>query len=161
MLSIYGWGISLEIAHRCLSQHFTDYKSTLVQVMAWCRQATSHYLSQCCPRSLSPYDVTRPQWVKQKWMNLEGIPVNRVIYVICIICTEFGVSLVQNKQQISITTNNVQSHKKYLTRLRKVNSLKPDDAHICQWTASLFQAMAPVWYQAITWTNTDLLSHRN
>ena len=31
--------------------------------MAWCRQATSHYLSQCWPRSLSPYDVTRPQWV--------------------------------------------------------------------------------------------------
>ena len=39
-------------------------KSTLVQVMAWCRQATSHYLSQCWPRSLSPYGVTRPQWVK-------------------------------------------------------------------------------------------------
>ena len=36
-------------------------KSTLVQVMAWC-QATSHYLSQCWPRSLSPYDITRPQW---------------------------------------------------------------------------------------------------
>ena len=31
--------------------------------MAWCRQATSHYLSQCWPRSLSPYGVTRPQWV--------------------------------------------------------------------------------------------------
>ena len=43
MLSIYGWGISLEIAHRCLSQDFTDDKSTLVQVMAWCRQAPSHY----------------------------------------------------------------------------------------------------------------------
>ena len=42
----------------------TDDKSTLVQVMAWCRQATSHYLSQCWPRSLSPYGVTRPQWVK-------------------------------------------------------------------------------------------------
>ena len=26
--------------------------STLVQVMAWCRQATSHYLSQCWPKSL-------------------------------------------------------------------------------------------------------------
>ena len=31
--------------------------------MAWCRQATRHYLSQSWPRSLSPYDVTRPQWV--------------------------------------------------------------------------------------------------
>ena len=33
----------------------TDYKSILVQVMAWCHQASSHYLSQCWP--------TRPQWV--------------------------------------------------------------------------------------------------
>ena len=31
--------------------------------MAWCRQAPSHYMSQCWPRSLSPHDVTRPQWV--------------------------------------------------------------------------------------------------
>ena len=41
----------------------TDDKSTLVQVMAWCRQATSHYLSQCWPRYLSSYGMTRPQWV--------------------------------------------------------------------------------------------------
>ena len=46
-----------------MSLDFTDDQSTLVQVMAWCRQATSHYLSQCWPRSLSPYDITRPQWV--------------------------------------------------------------------------------------------------
>ena len=42
---------------------FTDDKSTLVQIMAWCHQATSHYLSQCWPRSLLPYGVTRLQWV--------------------------------------------------------------------------------------------------
>ena len=46
-----------------MSQGLTDDKSTLVQVMAWCRQATSHYLSQFWPRSMSPYGVTRPQWV--------------------------------------------------------------------------------------------------
>ena len=32
--------------------------------MAWCRQATSHCMKQCWPRSMSPYGVTRPQWVK-------------------------------------------------------------------------------------------------
>ena len=47
-----------------LTSLFTDGQSTLVQVMAWCRQATSHYLSQCWLRSLMPYGVTRPQWVK-------------------------------------------------------------------------------------------------
>ena len=38
-------------------------KSTLVQVMAWCRQATSHYLSQCWPRPMPPYGVISPWWV--------------------------------------------------------------------------------------------------
>ena len=46
-----------------MPQDVTDDKSTLVQVMAWCRQATSHYLNQCWPRSPTPYGVTRPQWV--------------------------------------------------------------------------------------------------
>ena len=49
--------------------NLADDKSTLVQVMAWCRQATSHYLSQCWPRSVSPYGVTRPQWVINHWLS--------------------------------------------------------------------------------------------
>ena len=63
ILVIDGWGISCEITLIWMSLDFTDDQSTLVQVMAWCRQATSHYLSQCWPRSLLPYGVTRPQWV--------------------------------------------------------------------------------------------------
>ena len=60
----HGWGISYEIAFRWMPLDLTDNKSTLVQVMIWCRQATSHYLSQCWPRSLLPYGITLPQWVK-------------------------------------------------------------------------------------------------
>ena len=41
----------------------TEDTSTLVLVLAWCRQATSRYLNQCRPRSSTPYGVTRPQWV--------------------------------------------------------------------------------------------------
>ena len=63
-----GWGISYKIALRWTSLDLTDDKSTLVQVMAWCRQAPSHYLSQCWPRSLSSYGITRPQWVKRATM---------------------------------------------------------------------------------------------
>ena len=40
---------------------WTNVESTLVQVMAWCCQATSHYLGQCWPISMLPYGVTRPQ----------------------------------------------------------------------------------------------------
>ena len=55
---------SKDNARRWMPRDLTDDKSTSVQVMAWCRQATSHYLSQCWPRFLSLYGVTRPQWVK-------------------------------------------------------------------------------------------------
>ena len=61
------WGISSEIAPTWKPQDRNDDKSTLVQVMAWCHQAKSHYLSQCWPSSLSPYGVTRPQWVILMW----------------------------------------------------------------------------------------------
>ena len=33
--------------------------------MAWCRQATDHYLGQYSLRSMSPYGLSRPQWVKE------------------------------------------------------------------------------------------------
>ena len=59
-----GWDISCKIALRWMPLDLIDDKSTLVQVMAWCHQATSHYLSQCWPRFMLPYGVTRPQWVK-------------------------------------------------------------------------------------------------
>ena len=62
---------SCETALRSMPQNPSDDKSTLVQVMAWCRQAASHYLSQCCPRSLSPYGVTRPQWVNMSYYCLQ------------------------------------------------------------------------------------------
>ena len=64
------WSISCEIAIRWMPQHLTDHQSTLVQLMAWCHKSTSHYLSQCWPRSLSPYDVTKPQWVKWCVINV-------------------------------------------------------------------------------------------
>ena len=68
---------SCETALRSMPQNPSDDKSTLVQVMAWCRQAASHYLSQCCPRSLSPYGVTRPQWVNElghNWLGSKPLP---------------------------------------------------------------------------------------
>ena len=64
---------------RCMPQDLTDDKSTLFQVMAWCRQATSHYPNQCWLRSPMPYGVTRPQWVKHipnlKYINIQYFPI--------------------------------------------------------------------------------------
>ena len=56
--------VSGEIALRWMPQNTHDDKSRLVQEMAWCHQAASHYLSQCWYRStMLPYDVTRSKWI--------------------------------------------------------------------------------------------------
>ena len=65
--------LSNDNALKSMPWDLTDDKSTLVQVMAWCRQATSHYLSQCRPSSMSPNGVTRPQWVKCLGANSSNI----------------------------------------------------------------------------------------
>ena len=58
-----------DIALRYMPQNLTNEKSTLVQVIAWCRQATSRYLSQCQSRFMSPCGITRPKWVVSWWRH--------------------------------------------------------------------------------------------
>ena len=61
-------GIHCEIASREIPQNSTNEKSTLVQVMACCRQATSHYLSQCWLRFMLPYSITwYNDWSMSMW----------------------------------------------------------------------------------------------
>ena len=55
--------IQVNITLEWMPEDHVDGKSTLIQVMAWCHQATSHYLNQCWPRFLIPCGATRPQWV--------------------------------------------------------------------------------------------------
>ena len=55
----------------------TDDKSTLFQATAWCPLTTSHYLRQCCLRSILSHDITWPQWVNK-------YNVNRVINYACL-----------------------------------------------------------------------------
>ena len=84
MLATDGWGVSWEITLRWIPLVLTDDKSTLVQVMAWCRQAlpepmltqtssvtslqsvegTKPLSTIIWPKSETPYGFTEPQWVK-------------------------------------------------------------------------------------------------
>ena len=90
ILVIDDWGISCEIALTWKPHDLTDDKSTLVQVMAWCRQATSHYLSQCWPSSLSPYGVTRPQWVNSLDPGIYGSNFISIFYKLITQNSSFG-----------------------------------------------------------------------
>ena len=53
-----------------------EFESPFVQpwVMAWCCLATSHhYLNQWWPTSVTPYDMTRLQWINPKLLYLQYI----------------------------------------------------------------------------------------
>ena len=101
-------GIHCEITFRWMSHNLTDEKSALVQVMAWCLQAASHYLSQCWHRSMLPYGIMRPQWVKMipPHKALECYPSlsYSVTATVLMFTSEFGwhlsVSLEANYQQV-------------------------------------------------------------
>ena len=62
---------SCKIALRWMPQITFDDKLTLVQVMAWCHQATSHYLNQSWLRSMLPYGTTRLQWVNCYYLYIK------------------------------------------------------------------------------------------
>ena len=66
VLLIGNFTSSKDSALRWMPRKLIDDKSTLVQAMAWCREAASHCLSHCWPSSMSPYGVTRPKLVKSK-----------------------------------------------------------------------------------------------
>ena len=85
---------SKDKALRWMPRDLTDGKSTLVQVMAWCRQATSHHLSQCWSSSTSPYGVTRPQWVNTLRQKQNGWHFPEDIFK-CIFLNENGCILMK------------------------------------------------------------------
>ena len=60
------WRHSNEIAMRCMC-----HSPILIQEMAWCHQATSHYRIQWCRTT---HGLTKGQWVKpRKWTTNSGI----------------------------------------------------------------------------------------
>ena len=72
-ISYQSYSKSCEFALWWMPQYIIDDELTMVQVMVWCRQATSHYLIQCWPKSvssLSPKKLTRPRRVKTIWDKL-------------------------------------------------------------------------------------------
>ena len=81
VITIYLTHCPLENLHEILDMLFqTDFSDWWLRhplwncpnmniIQHWCHQAISHYLSQCWLRSLLPYGVTRPQWVKPSHSN--------------------------------------------------------------------------------------------
>ena len=60
---------SYKIVVMWIEKNLTDDESMMVQEMAWCHQATSHYQNQCLPRFMSPYGIIRPQSIKKCFLE--------------------------------------------------------------------------------------------
>ena len=50
--------LSVQVTIDWMPGDLVDDKLKLDQVTAWCHPETSHYLSQCWPRSMAPYQAT-------------------------------------------------------------------------------------------------------
>ena len=64
-------GTRCEIVLSRMPQKLTDEKSTLVQLMAWWRQETRHYLSQCSVycRAIALFDLMFFRWRNRLWIK--------------------------------------------------------------------------------------------
>ena len=156
--------IFCEIAIRWMRQLLTDPLSKLVQVMAWCRQATSHYLSQCWPRSLSPYDVIRPKWVKTKWLTF--CIVHLRMHFIVWQCLNFYLSFIEvwSSLQLICAHDDVIKWKhfqRYRPFVQGIHCSPVNSPHKGQWRGALMFSL--IWAWTNGWVNNgeagDLRRH--
>ena len=152
---------------RWIPRDFTDDKSTLVQVMAWCHQASSHYLNHCWPSSVPPYGITGPQWVKL----YEGSCITKLIPHESDVKPMTAHLVFENCIWKSLCHWIISVWQQNLTHWvldKMCDTLKEtllyfdsNFTYICSWwsywlidnTSALVQVMA--WRQAIPWTNDD------
>ena len=107
-------------------------KSALVEVMAWCHLATSHYLNQWWPCSIPYYGIIRGLWVNPLRPN--NIYINGFVQD----CS----NSIANAMEL------MQSCAKPLICFNKHTNAVSDNG------------LSPVWRQAIIWTNAATLSIR-
>ena len=127
-------------------------KSTLVQVMAWCRQATSHYLSQCWPRSLSPYGIIRPQ-VKSLTHTIAQMSGNKTSH------QKYGWIAHSDPLGPDLISKTKQREMQLCAYFTYWLLVMPHGNKELGWHRFMLWLVA-WWYQAITWTNVDFSSVR-
>ena len=74
--------ISIKMSLKFIPKGQVDNKSVLFQVMAWCHHATSHYLNQCWPSSLTHICDSPGRWVKVRAQDRSPIMATRVTWPI-------------------------------------------------------------------------------
>ena len=119
IFELINWIDILRNSHEIVLWRMPKYQfhdeSTLVQVMAWCQQATCLYLSQCWPSSWSPYGVTRPQWVKTSSKKIG----KKTFCDLTIFWTLRNPKKKPTEQSLISIGLNISDHVKFITRVWK------------------------------------------
>ena len=96
--------------------------------MAWCRQATSHYMGQCWPSSVSLPDMSMPQWVIKICVCLKcASEITRTI-LITIIVEEYYHRL-----------------RRYINYVNLNLNLNPGISAKKSWHGNAFRITFPIW----------------
>ena len=133
---------SYGIALSWIPHNTFDDESTLVKVMAWCCQPTSQYLSQCWRRSISPYDIIRPQWVN-------GVDCELMIWYLAVI---FFLSIMWTwYNMVTILPNTLKWHP-YLALVGQIDSSVQDCSNSIANALELLQScIKPLRYGSHLW----------
>ena len=116
------------------------------QALLGALQATSHYLSQSWPRAMSPYDTTRPQWVKRAGCSHISYRLAVLSWEIlnCIMFIDHLDGLVQEKRNSIANALEL--------RLSCTNPLIYDTSHSC---SSYVTYLLQDWIWLICWVETS------
>ena len=69
LLAYYLKSLPLQLYFFLFILHIWYQKSKFIQVIAWCCQATNHYLNRCWPRLMILYGLTGPQCINHTPSN--------------------------------------------------------------------------------------------
>ena len=137
MLRMKSMGTSCEIVLRGILQNTFDEKLTLVQVKAWCREATSLYLIQCWPRSMSPCGVTKPKYQSP------------TIYIY--------IYALQGKEELWTMISNTESNLvqyQYVIKCHNIIGLIHNEfVHVCRSILGLFSLIVAEWRMQLSTNN--------
>ena len=129
-------------------------KPKFVQLTAWWCQATDHHLNQYLSRSMSPYAIISPPWVKQCWLIINWTLGNKLKFESKYNHSQPLIFIQQNPFEKSLCkTVDIFSSHSVLTHWGRVMHQFVSELNII----SSDNGLSPNRRQAIIWTKAGLL----
>ena len=127
--------------------------------MAWRHPAISRYLSNCCPRSLTQYGITVPQWVK-----IQTGPLHMMVNIDVFIQEICNSSAITMELRLSCTNPSIYLYWYWALIFVKLSSSLSrygSDQKCIIWLHILMDSILVIsWENALEWMSHDLTDER-